>query len=193
MGVQKRRAEDHCRRRRRRYAVGPQAVYHGELHIGREPFEQFSPAFRDDPLYKGFQRILQRIEFNVGLSYGTISDPQTVEKTATEILAAKQRQYATEGDIQEAFQDVLDDLLYAMDMYCDLYRLAPAGGYEVVYNWGDGVLDDPETRRQDKAMDLQEVSAGLMQPWEYRMKWKGEDEETAKAALPGTEDLVSGS
>lgn len=48
-------------------------------------FEQFEPSFRDEPLYRGLQNILKQIEFQVGLSYGTLSDPQSVEKTATEI------------------------------------------------------------------------------------------------------------
>lgn len=153
--------------------------------------EPFSPEFRDDPLYNGFQRTLQRIEFNVGLAYGTISDPQSVEKTATEILSAKHRQYVTEDAIQKAFQRTMDDLIYAMNAWCDLAQLAPNGEYEVSYNWGDGILDDPDTRRQDMALDMQQVSAGLMNDWEYRVKWYGEDEATAKAMLPKVQEMVT--
>ncbi len=159
--------------------------------MGNNLYAEFSPEFRDEPLYRGFQHILQRIEYNTGLAYGTISDPQTVEKTATEIIAAKQRQFATEKGIQSAFQGVLDDLLYAMDAWCDLAQLAPAGGYQAKYNWGDGVLDDPDTRRAEMSIDMSQVHAGLMNDWEYRMKWRGEDEETAKRMLPKMESLVS--
>lgn len=35
----------------------------------------------------------------------------------------------------------------------------------------------------EKAQDMAEVAAGLMQPWEYRVRWYGEDEETARRAL----------
>lgn len=153
-------------------------------------FEQFSPEFRDDPLYRGFQRILQRIEYNVGLAYGTLSDPQSVERTATEILSAKQRQYVTCQNTQKAFQAAQDGLIYAMDALCDLGRLAPPGTYQVDYNWGDGVLDDPETKRQDMAMDMQRVAAGLMKPVAFIMKWDGVDEETARKMLPDMEDMT---
>lgn len=153
-------------------------------------FEQFSPEFRDDPLYRGFQRILQRIEYNVGLAYGTLSDPQSVERTATEILAAKQRQYVTCQNIQKAFQAAQDSLIYAMDALCDLGQLAPAGTYKVDYNWGDGVLDDPDTKRQDMAIDMQRVAAGLMKPVAFIMKWDKVDEETAKKMLPNMEDMT---
>lgn len=154
-------------------------------------FEPFSPEFRHDPLYSGFQWILQRIEYNVGLSFGTISDPQSVERTATEILAAKNRQRITVKAIQNAMENTINGVIYAMNAYCDLYGLAPAGEYEVTYNWGDGVLDDPETVRQDKAMMLQEISAGITNPWEYRVAFKKEDEDTAKAMLPNMEEMVT--
>lgn len=42
----------------------------------------FSPKIRDVSYFNYFNRILQRIEFNCGLAYGTLSDPQTVEKTS---------------------------------------------------------------------------------------------------------------
>lgn len=135
-------------------------------------FEQFSPEFRSGELYQGLQYILKLIEFNVGLAFGTISDPQSVSKTATEVLAAKQRQYVTEGAIQRAFQDTLDDLVYAMDAWCDLAGLAPAGKYEVKYHWGDGVLDDPEGRRLDMQLDMQKVGAGLMEKADFLEKWQ---------------------
>lgn len=165
-------------------------IYEYGVFSNKDFFQFINPEIRDDPLYNGFQRILQRIEFNVGLAFGTISDPQSVEKTATEILAAKQRQFVTEKAIQEAFQSTIDDLIYAMDAWCDLARLAPAGAYSVDYNWGDGVLDDPETKRQDMTMDMQRVSAGLMKPVAFVMKWDGVDEKTARKMLPDMEDMT---
>ena len=153
-------------------------------------FQFLNPEIRDDPLYNGFQRILQRIEYNVGLAFGTISDPQSVERTATEILAAKQRQFVTGKGLQRALQETLDGLVYAMNALCDLYRLAPAGAYSTEYNWGDGVLDDPETKRQDMALGLSLLNASIIGPVEYRMRYFGEDEETAKKMLPDMEDMT---
>lgn len=160
--------------------------------FGDADFFQFiNPEMRDEPLYRGFQQILQRIEYNVGLAFGTISDPQSVEKTATEILAAKQRQFVTEGAIQQAFQSTLDGLIYAMNAYCDLAGLAPSGVYKTAYNWGDGILDDPETKRQDMALGLSLMAAAVMGPLEYRMKYFGEDEDTARRMLPDMEALAT--
>lgn len=154
-------------------------------------FEQFSPDFRNSALYDGLQYILKLIEFNCGLAFGTISDPHNVSATATEEIMTKHRQYVTEGAIQKAFQETLDGLVYAMDALCSLYGLAPAGDYKVAYNWGDGILDDPETKRQDMAMDIQRVAAGLMRDVDFVMKWDGVDEETARKRLPGMEELAN--
>lgn len=154
-------------------------------------FKDFNPAMRDGPLYDGFQRILQRIEFETGLAYGDLSDPQSVEKTATEIRTSRQRKYVTVGHIQNAFQGAIEDLVYAMDAFCDIYQLVPRGQYEVTFTHGDAVLDDPDGIRQDKALDLQEVNAGIMADWEYRAKWYGETEEEAKANLPGLMGLTT--
>ena len=154
-------------------------------------FEQFSPDFRSSDLYDGFQYILKIIEFSTGLAFGTISDPQSVNKTATEEIMTKHRQYITEDSIQKAFQKTLNGLIYAISAWCDLAQLAPAGTYKADYNWGDGILDDPETRRQDMALDMQRVAAGLMKRENFVMKWDKVDEATARKLLPGLEDLTT--
>ena len=153
-------------------------------------FQFLEPQVRDDAVYRGFQNTLRRIEFNVGLSYGDISDPQTVEKTATEVRSSKQRKYVLISSIQMALEHTFDALLYAMDVYATLYTLAPAGEYEVAYDWGDSVLDDEDTKDKEFARDLQLVSANIMNDWELRAKYFGEDEETAKASLPKVQDVV---
>lgn len=154
-------------------------------------FYQFlNPELRNDAIYKGFQDVLRRIEFNVGLSYGDISDPQMVEKTATEIRSSKQRKYVLISSIQTALEHTFDALVYAMDVYATLYGLAADGEYEVTYDWGDSILDDQETKDKEFARDLQLLSAGIVNDWELRAKYMNEDEETAKAALPKMQDVV---
>lgn len=163
---------------------------HGAFTRSGDLFQEFSPDFRQSALYDGFQYILKIIEFNVGLAFGTLSDPQAVNRTATEEIMTKHRQYVTEGAIQKTFETALDNLLYAMDALCTLYGLAPDGSYEASYAWGDGILDDPETKRQDMAMGLQLLAAGVIGPVEFRMTYFGEDEETARQMLPGVEEMV---
>lgn len=153
-------------------------------------FQHIEPQIRDDAIYRGFQNTLRRVEFNIGLSYGDISDPQTIEKTATEIRSGKQRKYVLISNIQTALEHTFDALIYAMDVYASLYNLAPAGDYEAVYDWGDSILDDQETKDKEFARDMQLVSADIMNAWELRAKYFNEDEATAKAALPKMQDMT---
>lgn len=153
-------------------------------------FQHIEPQIRDDAIYRGFQNTLRRVEFNIGLSYGDISDPQTIEKTATEIRSSKQRKYVLVSSIQAALAHTFDSLIYAMDVYASLYGLAPAGDYEATYDWGDSILDDQETKDKEFSRDLQLTSAGVMNPWELRAKYFNEDEDTAKAALPKMQDMT---
>lgn len=163
----------------------------GPFSRGGEFYQQFEPTFRDDALYRGLQNILKQIEFQVGLSYGTLSDPMETEKTATEIRNSKQRMFITIDSIQKALQHVFDTLIYGMDVYGSLYGLAPAGGYDVSYDWGDSILEDADAKERERANDRQDLASGIMNDWEYRAKWYGETEEEAKANLPGAEQLTT--
>lgn len=142
-----------------------------------QKLDPYAPSFRDQSLYNGLNKMIQRVEFLCGLAYGTLSEPSQVDKTATEVKQSRQRSFSTVADIQKALQDALDHLLYAMNTLASLYELAPEGEYNVSYYWDDSLIVDSEAQR---LMDLQEVSARIMKEWEYRVKWYGEDEETAK-------------
>jgi len=140
-------------------------------------FHEWSPEFREASINSGLDSILKRIEFLCGLAYGTISDPASVEKTATEIAAGKQRSQATVTDTQKALQRALDDLLYAMDVWATLNGLAAKGGYQVVYDFDDSLVVDAEAQA---AQDRQTVAMGAMPKWMFLVRNYGLDEATAK-------------
>jgi len=151
-------------------------------------YHDWSPEFRNDPLLAGLDAILKKIEFNCGLAYGALSDPQTVDKTATEVKQARQRSYSTVKDIQNALNRALEHTVYIMDVLSTLYKLSPLGSYEVTSTWDDSIIVDAE---QERLRDMQEVTMGLMKNWQYRMKWYGETEEEAKKNFPDTtEDIL---
>ena len=58
---------------------------------------------------------------------------------------------------------------------------------EISVDFDDSIIEDKAT---DFARDSQMLSMGIIQPYEFRMKWLNEDESTAKAALPQMEQLV---
>lgn len=104
--------------------------------------DTFSPDIRDQSYYNGLNKQLRLIEFNCNLAYGTLSDPNNIDKTAEEIRSSKQRSYQFISDTQASLQVALEDLLYAMDFYCSVYQLAPAGNYVTSFVWDDSIVVD---------------------------------------------------
>lgn len=143
-------------------------------------FKDYSPEIRDEALWRGLNKTLQRIEFNVGLAYGTLSEPSSVDKTATEIKSSKQRSYATVSKMQENLQKALENLIYAMDVLITLYNLAPQGNYEVSFNWDDSLIVDTE---REQAIQMQEVHVNLRSRLKYIMFRYGMTEEQAQEEL----------
>lgn len=147
-------------------------------------YNVYSPEIRDSSHYNGFNKILQRIEFNCGLAYGTLSDVQEVEKTAEEIKASKQRSYATVSDIQKSLEQALDQLIYGMYAFSKFYGLGDYRDYEVSFEWDDSIIVD---RKTDAALMLQELAAGLIKPEYYLMYRYGVKEDQAREMLPNLE------
>lgn len=159
---------------------------------GRELLKTFSPTLRDQSLINGMQEILKKVEDACGLTRGQLSDPEpATARTAYEIKMTKQKSYATVTSIQRSLQSSLEAAVRAADIICSLYKLAPEGGFEMTFVWDDSIIVDAESERM---RDMQEVQQGLMQPWEFRVKWYGEDEAKAKlmVAKQKTDDELMG-
>lgn len=148
-------------------------------------FSVFSPTLRDASLINGLNEILAKIEDQTGLARGTLSDRIRDTRTATEIKFSRQKTYATVTAIQTSLGNALEALIRAIDALATLYQLAPSGSYEVSCIWDDSVVTDADTER---TRDMQEVRDGLMQKWEYRAKWYGEDEQTARRMTDTAEE-----
>lgn len=143
-------------------------------------YKEFSPSVRDEAFIRGENKIKQEIEFQCNLAYGTISDPQAVDKTATEINASKQRSYSSVSQMQNSLEKALKHLVYILDVYCDLYELCPAGEYEVSAEWDDSIIVDTESEQRIR---LQETNLGLGSKLDYLMWRYGLTEEQAQEKL----------
>ena len=113
-----------------------------DFEDNNEKYKVYAPEIRDISLFNGFNNILKRIEFNSGLAYGTLSDPQNVDKTAEEIKASKQRSYSTVKDIQNATEEALKSLAHAMDIVAQLGNLPGGRNYNMSFNWDDSIVVD---------------------------------------------------
>lgn len=150
---------------------------------GKAFYNVYNPNLRDENYSSGLNEIKRQIEFNCSLAYGTLSNPNNVDKTAEEIKASKQRSYAAIKDMQTSLEAVLEDYIYALDTITTVCHLFPAGDYEVSFNWGDGVLEDKD---KEQAIQLQEVNSRIRKPTDY-LKWRyGLDDDQAQTMLPKT-------
>ncbi len=140
----------------------------------KDLFKEWNPTLRDSSIYSGLNNIFRMIEFRSGLSYGTLSDVQLQEKTATEIIASRQRSYATVSDIQASLEQAIRQLSAAMCAILNKPQQEP------VFSWDDSIIVDT---LQEKNIFMQEISAGIRAPWEYRVAFLGETEEQAKKAI----------
>ena len=59
---------------------------------------------------------------------------------------------------------------------------------EISIDFDDSIIEDKQT---DFSRDMQLLSAGIINDWEFRMRWMNEDEATAKAALPKMQDMTT--
>lgn len=151
----------------------------------KEQYKVFAPPIRDKSLINGFNAILRRVEFNSGLAYGTLSDLNTVDKTAEEIKTSKQRSYSTVSDIQKALQKALEQLIYAMDVIAQLSNLNGGKKYEVSFDWDDSIVIDKEQELQSMQQD---ATAGLIRKEIYIAAKYGVSEEEALKMMPVQDD-----
>lgn len=158
-----------------------QARLYRKVDLNEEnTYNVFSPTLREGSLINGLNCILMRIEDGAGLSRGTISDVLSEAKTATELKILRVRSYETNAHIQKAIQKALDDAIYVMNAYCDLYDITPDGEYEVSYEWDDSIIVDTDTELSKRVMLMQNGIAGKL---ETRMWYFGETERQAREAL----------
>lgn len=165
-----------------------------QIDLGEsDTYKPFSPNLRDASLINGLNNILMRIEDVCAMSRGTISDVSAEARTATEIKILRQRSFSANREIQNALQTCLEDVVYAMDVYCTLYNIvgdikytdgkadtSKMGKYDVSFEWDDSILIDQES---ELATRITLMDKGLESQVSLRMWYFGETEAQAQDAL----------
>lgn len=149
------------------------------LSEGQENFyQEINPNLNTDTRVKGINNILSILAYKCGYSNGYFSfDSMTGIQTATGVEASQQRTIQFIKDVRDKLEITMDDLIYAIDKYADLYDLAPVGVYEVEYGFGDICYNYEE----DKKTWWGYVTAGKVPAWMYFVKFENMSEDEAKA------------
>lgn len=152
-----------------------------KLDLGNDDtYHAFAPQLRDVNYRGGLNSYLYRIEDACGLARGTLADETAEARTATELLIVKQRTQVTISSNQDAMETAIRDAVDALNVYVDLYNLAPDGEWALNVEWKDNVLTDTSTELEEK---LRLVDKHILAPYEVRAWYNGEDIETAKAMI----------
>ena len=106
-------------------------------------FEVYDPQFRDYTIR--LQELYQRLEHEIGTSYGILSKVETANATATEIKRSMYDTFTICDDMRSNVEKGLDDFFYACDILANAYNLTPAGEYNVSISWSYSLLEDPAT------------------------------------------------
>lgn len=149
------------------YGNGTYDVYH-----------EINPTLQTDIRLTGINAYLNRIGDKCGYSNGYfVADARTGVMTATQVEADDRRTIQSIKDVRDMIESCLDDLIYALDKFADLYGYAPVGVYEVVYDFGDITYN----RDEDRARWYGYVTQGKIPFWYYAEKFEGITREEAQA------------
>lgn len=152
----------------------------------KEMVQEYNPSLRVEENRSAVQAQLDYLSFRCGLGARRYRFDSEKMQTATEYTGSRQDLVQNASKhyivIEQALQEIVRAILFAGKAYCGA---AVNPDCKVTVNFEDGYIIDKEAERQ---RDLQDVSNGLMQKYEYRMKWYGEDEKTAKAMVAADHD-----
>lgn len=155
-----------------------------------DTIQEFAPALRTDQQLTALQTALSTLGdlCGVGGQYFVYDKESGYVKTATEVSSDNSALMRNIKKHENGLERSLRTIFHAV--ICAARRMGkglPDEG-EIRVTFDDSIITDTIA---DKAQDMSEVSAGLMERWEYRKKWFGEDDATAKAHV-GSGDAASG-
>ena len=152
----------------------------GDTTVESDVYHEINPQLNTDTRLTGINALLSQIGYKAGFSNGYfVFNESTGIQTATQVEADQQRTIQLIKDVRDKLESCLDGLIYAMDVFATLYRLAPMGAYEVVYGFGDITYNVEE----DRARWWGYVQSGKVPAWMYFVKFEGMTEEDAKAMV----------
>lgn len=158
------------------------ATFFRAVSANDDMIKEFAPALRVGELRQAYGLALQTLGDRCGFGqhYFKIDDAGGI-RTATEVASDNSCLMRNLKMHSNALQDSIRMICEAM-LECGAKLLdAPVYEGDVSVSIEDGIVQDTAA---EKAQDLAELGL-VLNPWEYRAKWFGEDEQTAKANVPG--------
>lgn len=151
--------------------------------------QEYNPELRVEENTKGIQAALDYLSFKCGLGTRYYSFDGGTIQTATQYTGERQDLVQNANKhyiaVERALQSLVRSVLY---IGREILGQPVKEDAEVEIKFEDSYIIDKE---QERERDRQDVLSGIMQRWEYRMKWYGENEAQAKANATPSGSLVN--
>jgi len=159
----------------------PNDVVHYTLPAGIDgkPFvEDVTPTLRSEEYGKAVQDHLNYLSSNCGLGNSYYDFEKTGMVTATQVISDKDDLFRNKKKHDSMIYDFLMKLSRNI-LFIGKEFLGKNIDIdtEIFIIMDDSIIED---KNAERLRDIQEINAGLLSKWEYRSKWYGEDEKTAK-------------
>lgn len=143
-------------------------------------YQEINPSLDTEKRLAGINALLSQIGYKCGFSNGYfVFNEKSGMVTATQVESDDRRTIQFIKDVRDKLESCLDDVVYALNVFADLYYLAPVGVYEVVYDFGDITYN----REEDRARWYGYAMQNKIPFWYYLVKFEGMTEEEAKAMV----------
>ena len=144
----------------------------------KEFYQEINPQLNTDTRITGINALLSQLGYKIGFSNGYfVFNESSGIQTATGVEAEQQRTIQFIKDVRDKLESCLDGAIYAMNVYADLYGLAPVGAYKVNYDFGDITY----SYEVDKQTWWNYVIQNKVPAWMYFVKFEGMTKEEAVA------------
>lgn len=146
----------------------------------KEFYQEINPQLNTDARLAGINALLSQLSYKCGFSSGYfVFNEKTGMVTATQVEADDRRTIQFIKDVRDKLEDCLNGVIYALNVFADLYDLTPVGVYETTYDFGDITYN----REEDRSRWWQYVVQGKVPAWLFFVKFEGMTEEDAKAMV----------
>lgn len=146
----------------------------------KEFYQEINPTLNTDTRISGINALLNQIGYKIGFSNGYfVFNEKTGMVTARQVEADDRRTIGFIKDVRDKLEGCLNGVIYALNVFADLYGMAPVGAYEVTYDFGDITYN----RDEDRARWWQYVITGNVPAWLYFVKFEGMTKDEAVAMV----------
>lgn len=137
----------------------------------------------------GMQDMLNILSSKCGFGENHYKFNQGSIATATQVISENSTLFRTIKKHEIVLEQAITELCRSLLRMGNRYMGASLNeDVQISIDFDDSIIED---KGQDFNRDVQLLNAGIMNDWEFRMRWMNEDEATAKAALPKMQDITT--